>query len=100
MKLLKRDLDAAPKEKSLLTVLEMTLEMCERGYSFQKVDLYRSHATEFIIDGDTLIPPFNAVPGLGTNAALSIVEARKMETSYQKKTCNSEVRFRKQLLSI
>ena len=45
-------------------------------------------------------PPFNAVPGLGTNAALSIVEARKMETSYQKKTCNSEVRFRKQLLSI
>ena len=55
----------------------MTLEMCERGYSFQKVDLYRSHATEFIIDGDTLIPPFNAVPGLGTNATLSIVEARK-----------------------
>lgn len=95
-----KGLDAAPKEKSLLTVLEMTLEMCERGYSFQKVDLYRSHATEFIIDGDTLIPPFNAVPGLGTNAALSIVEARKMETSYQKKTCNSEVRFRKQLLSI
>ena len=72
-----KGLDAAPKEKSLLTVLEMTLEMCERGYSFQKVDLYRSHATEFIIDGDTLIPPFNAVPGLGTNAAFSIVEARK-----------------------
>ena len=63
-----KGLDLAPKEKSLLTVLEMTLEMCERGYSFQKVDLYRSHATEFIIDGDTLIPPFNAVPGLGTNA--------------------------------
>ena len=72
-----KGLDAAPKEKSLLTVLEMALEMCERGYSFQKVDLYRSHATEFIIDGDTLIPPFNAVPGLGTNAAFSIVEARK-----------------------
>lgn len=72
-----KGLDAAPKEKSLLTVLEMTLEMCERGYSFQKVDLYRSHATDFIIDGDSLIPPFNAVPGLGTNAALSIVEARK-----------------------
>ena len=77
MKLLKKDWMQRRKEKSLLTVLEMTLEMCERGYSFQKVDLYRSHATEFIIDGDTLIPPFNAVPGLGTNAALSIVEARK-----------------------
>ena len=99
MKLLKR-IGCGAEEKSLLTVLEMTLEMCERGYSFQKVDLYRSHATEFIIDGDTLIPPFNAVPGLGTNATLSIVEARKMETSYQKRTCSGVVRFRKQLLSI
>lgn len=72
-----KGLDASPKEKNLLTVLEMSLEMCERGYSFQKVDLYRSSATEFIIDGDTLIPPFNAIQGLGTNAALSIVEARQ-----------------------
>src|SRR5699024_3141514 len=30
--------DAAPKEKTLLTVLEVSLEMCERGFSFQKVD--------------------------------------------------------------
>src|SRR5699024_1055873 len=29
--------DAAPKEKTLLTVLEVSLEMCERGFSFQKV---------------------------------------------------------------
>jgi DNA polymerase-3 subunit alpha (Gram-positive type) len=69
--------DATPKEKSLLTVLEVALEMCERGFSFQKVDLYRSSATDFIVDGDSLLPPFNAVDGLGTNAALNIVEARK-----------------------
>jgi DNA polymerase III subunit alpha, Gram-positive type len=72
-----KGLDASPKEKSLLTVLELALEMCERGYHFQKVDLYRSSATEFIIDGDSLIPPFNAIPGLGTNAALNIVKARE-----------------------
>jgi len=53
------------------------LEMCERGFSFQKVDLYRSSATEFIIDGNTLIPPFNSIPGLGTNAAYNIVKARE-----------------------
>ncbi|MFP3473006.1 hypothetical protein R0J90_23390, partial [Micrococcus sp. SIMBA_144] len=53
------------------------LEMCERGYKFQKVDLYRSKAAEFVIDGDTLIPPFNSIPGLGTNAAINIVNARK-----------------------
>jgi DNA polymerase-3 subunit alpha (Gram-positive type) len=72
-----KGLDAAPKEKSLLTVLELALEMCERGMSFQKVDLYRSQASEFVVEGDSLIPPFNAVAGLGTNAALNIVKARE-----------------------
>src|SRR5690606_35581198 len=52
--------DASPKEKNLLTVLEISLEMNERGFKFQKVDLYRSSATDFIVDGDSLIPPFNA----------------------------------------
>ena len=41
------------------------------------IDLYRSSASEFIIDGNSLIPPFNAIPGLGTNAALNIVKARE-----------------------
>lgn len=71
-----KGLDAAPKEKSLLTVLEISLEMCERGMSMEKVDLYRSEATEFIIDGQTIIPPFNAIPGLGDNVAKQIVRAR------------------------
>ncbi len=69
--------DAPPKEKSLLTVLEVALEMCERGFSFQRVDLYKSKATEFIVEGNTLIPPFNAVDGLGTNAAINIVKVRE-----------------------
>ncbi|MCA1066610.1 PolC-type DNA polymerase III (plasmid) [Rossellomorea sp. AcN35-11] len=69
--------EASPKEKSLLTVLELALEMIERGYKFQKVDLYRSSASEFIVDGDTLIAPFNSIPGLGTNAAKGIEKARE-----------------------
>ncbi|WP_164668962.1 PolC-type DNA polymerase III [Virgibacillus doumboii] len=69
--------DASPKEKNLSTVLEVALEMCERGYSFQKVDLYKSTASEFIVDGNSLTPPFNAVDGLGTNAAINIVKARE-----------------------
>ena len=72
-----KGLDASNKEKNLLTVLELALEMCERGFSFQKVDLYHSSANEFIIDGNSLIPPFNAIPGLGTNAAFNIVKARE-----------------------
>ncbi|MED1672042.1 PolC-type DNA polymerase III [Pallidibacillus thermolactis] len=72
-----KGLDASPKEKSLLTVLELALEMCERGYSFKKIDLYKSDAHEFKIDGDALILPFDAIPGLGTNAAYNIVRARE-----------------------
>ncbi|UOR12696.1 PolC-type DNA polymerase III [Halobacillus amylolyticus] len=71
-----KGLDATPKEKSLMTVLELSLEMCERGYGFKSVDLYESSATDFIVDGNQLIPPFNAVDGLGTNAAINIVNAR------------------------
>ncbi|MET1247858.1 PolC-type DNA polymerase III [Sporolactobacillus sp. STCC-11] len=73
----KKGNDALPKEKSLLTVLEVALEMCERGLSFQSVDLYRSDATRFLVEGDTLIPPFNAIPGVGTNAAKAIAKARE-----------------------
>ncbi|WP_079480154.1 PolC-type DNA polymerase III [Halobacillus salinus] len=69
--------DATPKEKNLVTVLELALEMCERGYHFKNVDLYESSATDFIVEGNGLIPPFNAVDGLGTNAAINIVNARK-----------------------
>lgn len=72
-----KGLDASNKEKNLLTVMELALEMSERGYKFKKVDLYRSSANEFIIDDGALIPPFNAIPGLGTNAAINIVKARE-----------------------
>lgn len=69
--------DASPKEKSLLTVMELANEMCRRGLHFKNVDLYRSDATRFIVDGDGLIPPFNAIQGVGTNAALNIAKARE-----------------------
>ncbi|RXT15151.1 PolC-type DNA polymerase III [Ammoniphilus sp. CFH 90114] len=69
--------DAQPKEKNLLTVLEIALEMCERGFHFKNIDLYRSHATQFLLDGKGLIPPFNSLPGVGTNAAISIAASRE-----------------------
>ncbi len=75
--ILAKGLDAAPKEKSLLTVLELALEMSERGFSFQRVDLYKSDASQFLIEDNTLIPPFNSIPGLGTNAAVNIVKSRQ-----------------------
>lgn len=72
-----KGLEATPKEQALLTVFELALEMYERGFSFKQIDLYKSDATKFVIDENGLIPPFNAVPGLGTNAAKNIVKARE-----------------------
>jgi DNA polymerase III subunit alpha, Gram-positive type len=72
-----KGLEASNKEKNLLTVLELSLEMSERGFSFKNIDLYKSDASEFIIEGNSLIPPFNSIPGLGTNVAQNIVRARE-----------------------
>lgn len=67
---------ALPKERSMLPILEMALEMTARGFSFQGLDLYRSQANEYVIDGDTLIPPFSALSGVGVNAAKNIAVSR------------------------
>ncbi|MCJ8010642.1 PolC-type DNA polymerase III [Paenibacillus sp. KQZ6P-2] len=68
---------ATTKEKSMLPVLEMALEMTSRGFNFKNLDLYRSEATRFIVDGDSLIPPFSAMQGIGENAARNIAAARE-----------------------
>ncbi|WP_313234497.1 PolC-type DNA polymerase III [Sporosarcina ureae] len=72
-----KGLEASPKEKNLVVVLEIALEMVERGFTFAKPDLYKSDATQFLIEDNKLIPPFNSIPSLGTNVAKTIVEARK-----------------------
>ncbi|WP_227935844.1 PolC-type DNA polymerase III [Alkalihalobacillus deserti] len=93
-----KGLDAAPKEKAVLTVLELALEMCERGFSFQKVDLYRSSATEFIVEGNSLLPPFNAMTGVGTNASLNIVKARKEREFLSKEDLQQRSKLTKTVL--
>lgn len=68
--------EASTKEKNLLTVLELANEMLERGFEFKMIDIEKSDAEEWLIEGKTLIAPFNALPGLGLNVAKQIVAAR------------------------
>lgn len=68
---------ASPKEKAMVSVLEMALEMTARGFSFKGIDLYRSDATRFRIEGDALVPPFSSIQGVGENAARNIAAARE-----------------------
>ncbi|OKP83823.1 PolC-type DNA polymerase III [Paenibacillus sp. P32E] len=67
---------ALPKEKAMLPVLEMALEMTARGFTFKNIDLYRSDATKFTVDGNSLIPPFSSLAGIGDNAAINIAAAK------------------------
>jgi DNA polymerase-3 subunit alpha (Gram-positive type) len=68
---------ATTKEKAMISILEMGLEMTARGFQFKSIDLYRSQANRFIIDGNSLIPPFSSVQGIGENAARQIEVARE-----------------------
>ncbi|HEX7055760.1 MAG TPA: PolC-type DNA polymerase III, partial [Bacilli bacterium] len=68
---------ATAKEKNMVSMLELALEMTARGFSFKPIDLYRSDATRFVIDGDALIPPFSAIQGIGETAARNIAASRE-----------------------
>ena len=59
--------------------LELVLEMYERGLRFLPIDLYKSHATKFQVEGDSLRPPLNSIAGLGNVAAEGIMKARQEE---------------------
>ncbi len=76
IKRLRSDENQTAKDKSLLTVMESANEMLARGYHFKMVDLKRSDAVNWVIDGKNLIAPFRSIPGLGLNVAKQIVAAR------------------------
>ena len=69
----------SPKEQEQLKTLINALEMVQRGYKFANIDLYRSKATDFVVDYENkaLIPPFVTLDNLGESAGVSVEEARK-----------------------
>ena len=69
--------NATDKDEDLLTTLEVAYEYYIRGFEFLPIDIYRSHATKFLIVDGKLLPPFVAISGLGENAAISLMEGRE-----------------------
>ena len=69
--------DATAKDDDLFTTLELCYEFYLRGFSFAPIDLYKSHATRFLIEDGKLLPPFVAISGLGETAAWDIMEGRE-----------------------
>ena len=68
---------ATDKDKDLLTTMEVVYEFYLRGFEFLPIDLYKSHATKFMIEDGKLRPPFVSISGLGENAAWDLMNGAK-----------------------
>ena len=69
--------DATNKELGTLESLHVCLEATARNIKFLNVNLYKSEATTYVVNSDNeIIPPFNAIDGLGDVVAKKIVEER------------------------
>ena len=68
---------ASVNDKDTATYMELCVEMLERGFTFDDVDLYKSDAHKFLVTEHGLLPPLGAIGGIGGVAAEGIVEARK-----------------------
>jgi DNA polymerase-3 subunit alpha (Gram-positive type) len=71
--------NATAKEQDLLTTLEAVYEFYKRGFEFLPIDLKKSEATKFVVEGNALRPPFIAISGLGESAAQDLLNCRTMD---------------------
>ncbi|MDR3287909.1 MAG: PolC-type DNA polymerase III [Peptococcaceae bacterium] len=69
--------EASAKEKSLIALLELAVEMDCRGIALHRVDLWESDATKFQIRDNGLLPPLISLQGLGETAAAKLVNLRE-----------------------
>jgi DNA polymerase-3 subunit alpha (Gram-positive type) len=67
---------ATQTEKSVMTILELIVEMYARGIAFLPLDIYKSDALLFTIEDGGIRPPLASLKGVGSVAAQSICEAR------------------------
>ena len=68
---------ASNKDQEMYPVLELVLEMYERGINFLPIDLYKSHNSKFLMEEDGIRPPLDSIPGLGPIDAENIYNARQ-----------------------
>ena len=72
-----KDKEASAVEQDMLTTLEVCYEFYLRGFTFERMNIYKSDAINFVMDEEkgTLCPPFVSVAGLGETAAIALQES-------------------------
>ena len=66
-----------------------------RGFGFKNVDVYESHYSEFKIIGNDLLPPLNAIDGLGDKAAMQIYEEAQKRPFISKEDLQTRAKVNK-----
>ena len=72
-----RGREASAKEQAQADTMHIAYEAMVRGVEFLPIDLYRSHATKFLVEDGKIRMPFTGVKGLGEAAAEGLMNARK-----------------------
>jgi DNA polymerase-3 subunit alpha (Gram-positive type) len=72
-----KDKSATQKDNELYSTLQLVEESLVRGVEYLPIDLYHSDATSFLPENGKIRMPFNTLAGLGSSAALKIMEARQ-----------------------
>ncbi|MEE0930874.1 MAG: PolC-type DNA polymerase III, partial [Acutalibacteraceae bacterium] len=68
---------ATATDKTELDTLQIVNEMLARGISALPIDIYKSEAKMFVIEGNKIRLPFCSLAGVGEAAALSLAEGGK-----------------------
>ena len=89
---------ATANENTMVVYLELALEMHERGIGFLPVDLEKSTAKEYRIEGNNIRLPFVSLPGIGENAAENLFEQAKKKTFISKEDIKIRAKASKTVL--
>ncbi len=68
--------EATAKEESSYAMLQIINEMLCRGIEVLPVDIYKSDARKFLVEGDKIRLPFVSLSGVGEAAAYSLADAK------------------------
>ncbi|MBR6701816.1 MAG: PolC-type DNA polymerase III, partial [Clostridia bacterium] len=72
--------NASDKELDTYGVLQIVNEMMARGFDFLPIDIYKSTATNYIVEDGRIRLPFSAMAGCGDAAAKQLEEAKYKKT--------------------